>query len=143
MRIPPKIAKPGENVYSSQFVTVYKNPCCRLTNGIFNLKCNTVKIHKLQAKERAGPWSGHNVMKWCVRLAKRLVCQVKVCVCENWGKPRGERRSGQGQIILEIRLAISQACMFQIFTKNLLFILQSTFFQICVLNILKCLHMNL
>src|SRR4029434_2187966 len=76
----------------------------------------------------------------CVRLAKCLVCQVKACVCENWGKPRGERRSGQGQIILEIRLAISQACMFQIFTKILLFILQSTFFQICVLNILKCLH---
>src|SRR4029434_7164662 len=41
-----KDCEPGKNVYSAQFVTVYKNPCCRLTNGIFNLKCNTVKIHK-------------------------------------------------------------------------------------------------
>lgn len=79
----------------------------------------------------------------CVRLDKCLVCQVEVCVCENWGKPRGERRRREGDITLEMVVAISQACMFQIFTKNLLFILQSTFFQICVLNILKCLHMNL
>src|SRR4029434_1008559 len=67
----------------------------------------------------------------CVRLAKRLVCQVKVCVCENWGKPRGERRSGQGPSILGITLAISQACMFLIFTKNLLFILVNFFSDLC------------
>src|SRR4029434_8061131 len=69
-----KDCEPGKNVYSAQFVTVYKNPCCRLTNGIFNLKCNTVKIHKLQAKERAGPWSGHNVMKWCVCVLPSFWC---------------------------------------------------------------------
>src|SRR4029434_6187749 len=127
-----KDCEPGKNVYSAQFVTVYKNPCCRLTNGIFNLKCNTVKIHKLQAKERAGPWSGHNVMKWCVCVSRSLrVCQGKVCVCDKWSMRAGEQRSREGDITLEITLAISQACMFQIFTKNLLFILQSTFFQIC------------
>src|SRR4029434_7944602 len=98
----------------------------------------------LQAKEGAGPWSGHNVMKWCVCVSRSLrVCQGKVCVCDNWSTRAGEQRSREGDITLEITLAISQACMFQIFTKNLLFILQSTFFQICVLNILKCLHMNL
>ena len=43
----------------------------------------------------------------------------------------GERRSGQGEITLEIMLAISQACMFQIFTKNLLFILVNFFSDLC------------
>ena len=56
---------------------------------------------------------------------------------------RDGEKEREGDITLEMVVAISQACMFQIFTKNLLFILQSTFFQICVLNILKCLHMNL
>src|SRR4029434_7282080 len=96
-----------------------------------------------QAMDRAGPWSGHNVMKWCVCVLPSVWCVWKVCVCENWSRHARERRRREGEITLEITLAISQAFMFQIFTKNLLFILQSTFFQICVLNILKCLHMNL
>src|SRR4029434_5704545 len=43
----------------------------------------------LQAKERAGPWSGHNVMKWCVCVLPSFWC---VSVCENWhGSEGGER----------------------------------------------------
>src|SRR4029434_9099714 len=32
----------------------------------------------LQAKEGAGPWSGHNVMQWCVCVLPRVWC---VCMC--------------------------------------------------------------
>src|SRR4029434_8091867 len=58
-----RLCEPGKNVYSAQFVTVYKNPCCRLTNGIFNLKCNTAKIHKgLGYKLRRGRCLGQATM---------------------------------------------------------------------------------
>src|SRR4029434_6546698 len=57
------------------------------------------------------------------------VCQGKVCVCDNWSMRAGEQRSREGDITLEFTLAISQACMFQIFTKNLLFRSQG---KVCV-----------
>src|SRR4029434_9890172 len=92
-----KDCEPGKNVYSAQFVTVYKHPCCRHTSGIFNLKYNTVKIHKLQAKERAGPWSGHNVMKWCVCVLPSFWCvSVSVGIGTGAKEERGRHYIGNG-----------------------------------------------
>src|SRR4029434_3986184 len=76
-----KDCEPGKNVYSAQFVTVYKNTCCRLTNGIFNLKCNTVKIHKGLGFKLRAEWGlvrpqCHEIV--CVRLEKLARVSVSV-----------------------------------------------------------------
>ena len=85
--------------------------------------------------------SPHSPEMLRVRLAKPArVSRERLSVCENVERARS---GAEGDITLQISLAISQARMFQIFTKNRLFMLQSTFPQICVLNILKSLHMNL
>ena len=93
----------------------------------------------LKTKEWVGVWSAHTLLKCCVCvLAARVSREGWVCV--RFWSTRGEE---QGRHSLEICLEISQASMFQIFTKNRPFILQSTFSQICVMNILKSFHMNL
>ena len=67
----------------------------------------------------------------CVRLAK-LARVSREILCVRIGSTRaGEQRSREGDITLQITLAVSQACMFQIFTKNLLFILVKFFSDLC------------
>src|SRR4029434_8737273 len=70
-----KDCEPGKNVYSAQFATVYTNPCCRLTNEIFNLKCNTVKIHKVLGFKLRGEWGlGQATMSLHSVCASREAC---------------------------------------------------------------------
>src|SRR4029434_6058603 len=91
-----------------------------LSRSYWILKLTNVACH---------PWAVYKLLGPKATRLHYIGCQVKACVCENWGKPRRERRRREGEITLEFVVAISQACMFQILTKNLLFILQSTFFS--------------
>src|SRR4029434_8560603 len=75
MRIPSKIANQGK-MYILHNLSLYRKiQCCRLTNGIFNLKCKTVKIHKGLGFELRGEWGlGQATMSWNSVCASREAC---------------------------------------------------------------------
>src|SRR4029434_8241783 len=123
-RGPPKIGNQGKCIFCTICPCIEKSMLQTYQWDIqFEMQyCQDPQGPWLQAKERAGPWSGHNVMKWCVCVLPGFWCvRGKFVSVRTGSSTHGERRSGQGDITLEITLAISQACMFQIFTKNLLF----------------------
>ena len=114
--------------------------CTAVVGSYYSLSNVTMKISEgcRSLVSRCLQVFSNNKIKWSSSCASYQACAcVKglwplVCVRMWSTRAQEQRERGFGETALEI----SQACMFQIFTKNRLFILQSTFSQICVLNIL-------